>query len=57
MLGKFTSVGFLVKFTCVIFNQPLVFRIALYAKRMFLAARFFLEAVGVIAEDNKGNDR
>ena len=38
-LGKFTSIGFLVKFTRVIFNQPLV-------KRIFLGARFFLEAVG-----------
>ena len=35
-----------VKFTRVIFNQPLVFRIALKAERIFFAARFFLEAVG-----------
>ena len=28
------------------FPVLLVFRIALYAKRIFLAARFFLEAVG-----------
>ena len=29
----------------LIFNQPLVFRIALKAERLFLAAGFFLEAV------------
>ena len=44
-LGEFTSVRLLVKFTPVIFNQPLVFRTALKAEIIFFAARFFLEAV------------
>ena len=46
MLGNFTSIRLLVKLTCINFNQPLVFHIALKTKRNFLAACFFLEAVG-----------
>ena len=59
MLGKFTSVDvrLLVKFTRVIFNQPLVFRIGLKGKIIFLDAHFFLEAIGANGEGNKGNDR